>query len=107
MDLQFNINKVHIDLLLEYDDVKILEKSNLKFGNYFEITTINEDNRQLKMIVTKKEIENANFNWCYFDNPLNENSNLVQRNSNILSLIHDVKDIFERKRFSEEYLKIN
>lgn len=100
--LRYNINKIHIDLLLEYGEVKLEEKSNLEFGNYFEII-INED-KQLKMIVVKRDIENANFNWKYFSNPLNEKSNLVERSSNIFSLIHDVKDIFEKKRFSEEYL---
>ena len=107
MDLKSNINKVHIDLLLVYDEVSIVEKSNLKFGNYFEIVTTNEG-KQLKMIISKKEIEKNNFNWFYFSNPLNENSDLVERNSNVDNLVYDVRNIFEKKRFSEDYLnKIN
>ena len=103
MDLKYNINKVHGDLILKYEEVSLKEKSSLKFGNYFEITTINEG-KELKMIITKKEMEKSNFNWSYLSNPLNENSDLVERNSNIESLINDVTDIFEKKRFSEDYL---
>jgi hypothetical protein len=56
------------------------------------------------MIMTKKDLENYNFNWSYFENPIDENSSLVERNSSIDDLSSDVKEIFEKNRFSEEYL---
>jgi hypothetical protein len=104
MDLKFNINKVHIDLLLEYDNVEIREKSNHQFGNYFEIEIVNENKRKLKMIIQKTEIENQNFNWKYFANPLDQNSHLVERKSNIHNITNDVKDIFDKNKFDEGYL---
>ena len=59
MNLKYNINKIHGDLLSQFlnAEIKIEEKSNLKFGNYIEVSIINEG-----------------------------------------------KDIFEKNRFSEEYL---
>ena len=89
--------------LLDFSNVEILEKSSLEFGNYFEIS-INEG-KQVKMIVTKKEIENQNFQWKYFSNPLDENSFLIERRSSIENISNDIKDIFEKNRFDEDYLK--
>jgi len=105
MDLKYNINKIHGDLISQFhkSEIKIEEKSNLKFGNYIEISVINEG-KEVKMIMTKKDLENYNFNWSYFENPIDENSSLVERNSSIDDLSSDVKEIFEKNRFSEEYL---
>jgi hypothetical protein len=49
------------------------------------------------------EIENANFSWNYYANPLDENS-LVERVSSIYTFSSDVQDIFEKNRFSSDYL---
>ena len=103
MDIKFNINKIHSDLISNFSDVSIKEKSNLKFGQYFEISVINE-NKECRMIVTKKEIESTSFNWSYLDNPLNENSDLVERNSNIDNFISHVNDIITKERFNQDYL---
>jgi len=105
MDFKYNINKIHSDLLSQFlnSEIKIEEKSNLKFGNYIEVSIINEG-KEVRMIMTKKDLENYSFNWSYFENPLNENSDLVNRFSSIDDLTSDVKEIFEKNRFSEEYL---
>ena len=105
MNLKYNINKIHGDLLSQFlnAEIKIEEKSNLKFGNYIEVSIINEG-KEVKMIVIKKDLENDNFNWSYLENQLNEGSFLIERFSNIDNLTSDVKDIFEKNRFSEEYL---
>lgn len=50
-------------------------------------------------------LSNYNFNWSYFSNPLDENSHLVERSSSVDSFANDVKDIFEKNRFSEDYLR--
>lgn len=103
MDLKYNINKIHGDLLNNFETVSIKEKSNLKFGNYFEISSTNEG-FEVKMILTKKDIELSNIKWSYFSNPLNENSDLVERTSNIDNITNDIKDIISKKRFDSEYL---
>lgn len=109
MDLKYNINKIHSDLISQFykSEIKIEEKSDNRFGNHFEISVINED-RECKMIFSKREIENSKFNWIYFSDPLDENSNIVERTSSIENFVNDVVDIFEKRRFDAGYLnKIN
>jgi hypothetical protein len=105
MDFKYNINKIHGDLLSQFlnSEIKIEEKSNLKLGNYIEVSIINEG-KDVKMVVSKKELENYSFNWSYSENPLNESADFVDRFSSIDDLTSDVKEIFEKNRFSEEYL---
>lgn len=106
MELKKNINRVHGDLNNYFDDVKISEKSSKELGNYFELSIL-EDNKEVKAIIKMKEIENSNFSWEYYGNPLDENS-LVERVSSIYTFSSDVQDIFEKNRFTSEYLnKIN
>lgn len=106
MNLKYNINKIHSDLLSQFinSEIKIDEKSSLKFGNYIEISILNEG-KELKMIMLKKDLESYSFPWRYSENPLNENSELVERFSSIDNISSDIKEIFEKNRFSEEYLK--
>lgn len=104
MYLKENINKIHIDLINSFTEVTINEKSD-KNQNYFEIL-IKEGAKELKVILDKKQIENKNFQWYYFSNPLNEKSTLVNRFSNLESIVGHIKDIFEKNRFDEEYIKI-
>ena len=79
MNFKYNINKIHGDLLSQFlnSEIKIEEKSNLKLGNYIEVSIINEG-KEVKMIISKKELENYSFNWSYSENPLNENSDFVK-----------------------------
>ena len=104
MDLKYNINKIHSDLNSQFfgHDVKIEEKSNLKFGNYFEIS-VAKDSKVAKIIVEMSSINNYNFNWSYYSNPLNE-THLVERNSTLDSFASEVKNIFDKNRFSKDYL---
>lgn len=103
MDIKSHINKIHYDLLTQFEEVKIQEKSNLKFGNYFEISSISEG-KEVKMIITKKDIESPSFKWWYSANPLNENSDLIERTSDVSNISFHVKEIIEKNRFNEEYL---
>jgi hypothetical protein len=102
MDIKANINKVHSNLSNIFD-VKIEEKSNLKFGNYFEISNISEG-KEVKMIITLKDIQSSTFKWNYLANPLNEGSDLIERVSNVDNISEHVKDIFNKNRFNEDYL---
>ncbi len=104
MNLRTNINKIHSDLTSRFNDVSLLEKSNVSLGNYFEISIV-ENNKNLKIILSKKSIDNDNFSWCYFSNPDNELSTLVERQSNVNNFVHIVEDIFEKNRFDSEYLE--
>ena len=106
MDLKQNVNKIHVDLTSQFygHEVKIEEKSSVKFGNYFELSVVKEG-LEAKMIVTMSSLNNYSFDWSYFSNPLDENSHLVERKSSVDSFASDVKDIFEKNRFSEDYLK--
>jgi hypothetical protein len=107
MDIKSHINKIHIDLVNKFEQVKIEEKSSLKFGNYFEISSISEG-KEVKMIITKKDIESPTFKWFYSENPLDKNSFLIERVSNIDNISTHVDDIITKNRFSEDYLnKIN
>jgi hypothetical protein len=58
------------------------------------------------MILPYKNIDGTNtFEFLYFSNPLDENSDLIPRNSNVESISEVVNDILTKNRFSEEYLK--
>ena len=99
-----NINKIHYDLsnIENHDFIKIKEKSNLKFGEYIEISMLKE-NKEFISIIKKSDLEKDNFEWKYIANPNDENSILVERISNIHSFSKDVNDIFEHDRFDSEY----
>jgi hypothetical protein len=75
----------------------------MKFGNFISISVTNEG-KTVKMIVTKRDLESYKFNWLYSVNPLNENANMVERTSTVDTIVGDISDIFEKNRFSSEYL---
>ncbi len=104
MKLRENINKIHFELSNQFDSVEINEKSDIKIGSYFEIL-VRESNKELKLIATKKDLENNTFDWKYLSNPLNENSFLVERTSSVDKFVGDVRDIFEKNRFDSDYLQ--
>lgn len=97
-----NINKIHVDLINKFKSVNILEKSSIKFGKYFEISSVSEG-MEVKMILTLNDLNSNNIKWSYFANPLDENSHLVERESNINNISNDVMDIITKKRFSDDY----
>lgn len=106
MNLKYNINKIHSDLTSEFfrDGVKLEEKSSNRFGNYFELSIFKEG-LEAKVLISMPSLNNVSFNWSYFSNPLDDNSHLVERHSSVDTFVSDIKDIFEKKRFSEIYLK--
>ena len=103
MDLRHNINKVHGDLTTIFGEVTISEKSSLELSNYFELSIL-ENNKEVKVLIKKTEIENVNFSWKYYANPLNESSDLVERTSSIHTFSTDIKDIFEKNKFNSDYI---
>ena len=101
--MKININKVHGDLVNNFEEVRIIEKSSKNIGNYFEVSALKES-KEVKMIITKKNIENDNFSWSYYSDPSDESSYLIERSSTTDTIVSDVEDIIEKNRFSEGYL---
>ena len=104
MDIRYNINRIHSVLNESFVNVEISEKSSLKFGKYFEISI--KESKEVKMIIPFKNIDNVNnFEFYYLSNPINENSNLVTRNSDVDSISKIIEDILSNDRFDKDYLK--
>jgi hypothetical protein len=101
--MKININKVHGGLVSNFEEVTIIEKSNKELGNYFEVSALKES-KEVKMIITKKNIENDRFSWSYYSDPSDSYSFLIERNSTTDTIVSDVEDIIEKNRFSEDYL---
>jgi Fe-S cluster biosynthesis and repair protein YggX len=76
MSLKFNVNKIHSDLSSSFEEVEISEKSSLKWGNHIELL-INENKVQLRAIISKRNLENKDFNWAYFSNPEDDHPMLI------------------------------
>jgi hypothetical protein len=103
MTLKENLNKIHFSLSNRFD-VELNEKNDLKFGNYIEFS-IKEDIKELKAFIRKSDLENSTFSWNYLSNPLDIDSTIVERSSNIDGFLNDVVDIFEKNRFDSDYLE--
>lgn len=101
--MKININKVHGDLVGNFEEVRISEKSSKELGNYFELSALKES-KEVKMIITKKSIESDRFSWSYYSDPSDANSYLIERTSTTETIASDVRDIIEKNRFSEGYL---
>lgn len=102
MSFKENINKLHFDLSSKYE-VSIEECQN-KAGNFVKLL-VKENNKELVANISKLSLEGNVFDWTYSSNPLNENSDNIERTSSVNSFLVDVDDIFEKNRFSEDYLK--
>jgi len=103
MSLKTNANKIHSDLTSLYEGVKIEENSNRELGNFVEFRVV-ENNKELVLSIRKYELEKDIFNWSYLSNPEDANS-VVERVSNINNFLSDIKDIFEKNRFDQDYLQ--
>ena len=97
MSLKTNANKIHSDL------TSLEENSNRELGNFVEFRVV-ENNKELVLSIRKYELEKDIFNWSYLSNPKDSNS-VVERVSNINSFLSDIKDIFEKNRFDQDYLQ--
>lgn len=104
MDLKQNINKIHFDISNQFKISKIEEKSNIKYGNYIEIS-VKENKKNIVAIIKKEDLNNNKFNWSYKSNPNLEESNMVQRSSTVKRFTEDLSDIFEKSRFDKDYIK--
>lgn len=103
MGLKENVNRIHSELSQKYD-VNVEEGTNRELGNFVKFS-IQEGNKNLVCVISKIDLEKNNFDWTYKSNPLNENSDLIERNSNVSEFTTHVDDIFNKNRFDSEYLK--
>lgn len=101
--MKFNINKMHGILLGMFEEVSILEKSSKEMGNFFEISAAFEG-KKIRMVVSKSSLERDSFGWSYYSDPTDDSSYMIERSSAIGSIGDDMMDIFEKKRFCQEYL---
>ena len=102
MSFRENINRLHFDLSSKFE-VSFEERQN-KPGNHVRLF-IKENNKELIVDINKSSLENNVFDWTYISDPLNENSDNIERTSTVTGFLVDVTDIFEKNRFSEDYLK--
>lgn len=102
MGFRENINKIHFDLTSKYE-VSVVESQNTK-GHFVKII-VKENNKQLVVNIDKTSLENNLFDWTYSSDPLNEKSDNIERTSTVEGFLSNVSDIFEKNRFSEDYLK--
>lgn len=98
-----NINKIHFELSNQYN-VVVNERSNLTYGNYIELI-ITEGRRELSIILKKEDLNDHYFNWVYKANPLDNDSVLVERSSNLDTFTSEINTIFKENRFDRLYLE--
>jgi len=106
MDIKTNINKIDYDLSSQFKDVKLIKKSSLSFGNYFEIEI--KESKMVRIVIPFKNIDGKSlFEWYYYSNPLLEDSDLVPRSCKIEDLSYHIRDIIVNERFSDDYKNLN
>jgi len=103
MSLKKNINRIHYLLSDKFESVDIKEKVSNSVGDYIEISV--KEDLECKMIIKKKDLESDYFKWRYFSNPNDNNSFLIERISGVETIVNDIEDIFNKKRFDSEYIK--
>jgi hypothetical protein len=103
MDFKSNANKLHYLLSERFDNVDIQEKSSRELGNYVKFSI--KEELQCDVIITKKDLQNSFMSWKYNSNPLNENSDWVERSCEISEFTDVIEDILQKRRFSSDYLK--
>ncbi len=102
MSFKENINKLHFDLTSKYE--VSIEECQSKMGNFVKFH-IKESKKELIVNINKSSLEKNLFDWTYNSDPLNENSDLIERTSTLDKFIVDITDVFEKNRFSSDYLK--
>jgi hypothetical protein len=103
MKFKENINKLHSELESLYGEVIVNEKF-IKGVSFIEMI-INEENKNLKLEFKKQDLNSDEFEWNYKSNPLENDSQVVERKSSVSNFTNDVSDIFTKNRFSSDYLE--
>jgi hypothetical protein len=102
MDFKSNLNRIHYLLTEKFNNVTIIEKSNQKLGSYIELSV--KENLECKILIRKVDLELPNVNFLYLTNPLNEQSSVISRVSNVEIFADSINDIIKNERFDSEYI---
>jgi hypothetical protein len=102
MGFKSNLNRIHYLLTEKFNNVTIIEKSNQKLGSYIELSV--KENLECKILIRKVDLELPNVNFLYLTNPLNEQSSVISRVSNVESFADSINDIIKNERFDSEYI---
>lgn len=98
-----NINKIDYDLKNLFESVKISEKSNK--GNYFFEVVASSKKAQVRVEISKPELNNNVVKWSYYVNPINESSDKIERISNIENTANDIFEILSKKKMDSAYFE--
>lgn len=98
-----NINKIDYDLKNLFESVKISEKSNK--GNYFFEVVASSKKAQVRVEISKPELNNNVVKWSYYVNPINESSDKIERISNIENTASDIFEILSKKKMDSSYFE--
>lgn len=105
-----NINKIDFDLKGLFESVEISEKTN-RSDYYFEIlasSTFNmggtDKKASIKVNILKPNLNESNVKWSYFVNTNDEQSDKIERTSNINTIAKDIYETITKKRMDSEYL---
>ena len=112
-EIKSNINKIDYELKNLFENVYIQEKTH---GNqyYFDITvnklisiveSAGHKRCEVKLRINKSNLLTQNIKWSYLVNPLNENSDWIDRISNIENIANDINDIVLNKKMDSNYLE--
>lgn len=105
-----NINKIDFQLKNEFDDVNIIEKSTkgefLFEINASKVININGEPKKvsIKLDIKKESLNKDIFNWDYYIDTNDLNSDRIKKTSLVETIQNDILDIFEKKKFSKDYL---
>lgn len=106
-----NINKIDYDLKNLFSEVKISEKTDR--GNYFfevnatDYTQFKGEKKeaQVRVEISKPDLMRSVVKWSYYTNPLNENSEKIERISFVDNIAVDIHEILTGHKMETEYFE--
>lgn len=110
-DLKSNINKIDFGLKSLLENVYITEKT---IGNryFFEISanglfneSVGSQRREAVVRIDKWDLLNTSIRWSYSTNPLNENSDWIERVSSLDMVASDIYDVLKTKKMDSAYFE--
>ena len=102
-----NINKIDYDLKNLFENVEVFEKSN-RSNYYFEVNAssiVENKNTQVKVEISKNDLNDRNIKWSYYTNPVNESSDKIERVSTIATIAKDIHDVLVKRQMVFEYFE--
>ena len=106
-----NINKIDYELKNLFENVEILEKSN-RDNYFFEINATGftffkgeKKEASIKAIISKPDLMYRTIKWSYYTNPLKENSDIIERYSNIDTISNDIYEVVSKVKMESEYFE--